>query len=83
MPSATEVVRNWGETLAKVAAGEEVEVTQHGRKVAVVRKATRWTTGKEAASIMRGIQPDPETANAVAAEIARYRKEVQDHEGAA
>lgn len=74
MPSATEVRRHWRETLARVEAGEIVEITRYGRPVAVIRRPEREITGKEAAAIFARVRPDPEAADAVAAELAAYRE---------
>lgn len=73
MPSATEVVRKWGETLSKVAAGEEVEVTQHGRKVAVVKKVPVPMDASRFLELCEKHKTSEAAAEAMEAAVGEYR----------
>jgi antitoxin (DNA-binding transcriptional repressor) of toxin-antitoxin stability system len=76
--TATHIARNFHDFLGKVEHGETVIIRKHGQTVARMVPDTGFMSGKAAADIFRSHKGDPETADAITAEIRKLDQETAD-----
>jgi len=69
--SATMMARKFREFLEKVENGRSIEVLRHGRTVARLVPDCDFMEGPRAAELFRASVADPETAEAVSAELSK------------
>jgi prevent-host-death family protein len=75
------VVRQFGQFLSLVEAGQSVRIIKHGRSVARLVPDRDFMSGKQAAELFRDHQPDKPnhaTAQAIAKEVAILRQDAED-----
>jgi antitoxin (DNA-binding transcriptional repressor) of toxin-antitoxin stability system len=72
--SVTDLLHSPGEFLDVVRRGESVEIEEEeGRHVATLQPAPRTMSFGRIADMMEQMEPDPETAAAIEAEIRKAR----------
>jgi antitoxin (DNA-binding transcriptional repressor) of toxin-antitoxin stability system len=72
------IARNFGEFLGKVEHGQTIQILKHGRPVARLVPDCGFMDGEKAAALFSDHVPDPETAGAIEAELARLKREEED-----
>lgn len=75
------MVRQFGQFLSLVEAGQSIRITKHGRAVARLVPDRDFMSGKEAAELFRTHKADRldrATAKAVAEQIAELDREADD-----
>ncbi len=78
---STAVVRQFGQFLSLVEAGQSVRITKHGRSVARLAPDRDFMSGKQAAGLFRAHPPDKlnrATAQETTKEIAKLRDDSED-----
>ena len=78
---STAVVRQFGQYLTLVEAGQSIRITKHGRPVARLVPDRGFMSGKEAAALFRTYRPDKldrAAADAIADQIAQLDREAED-----
>jgi prevent-host-death family protein len=78
---STAVVRQFGQFLSLVEAGQSIRITKHGRSVARLVPDRDFMSGKEAANLFRTHKAgklDRATANAIADQIAQLDREADN-----
>ena len=78
---STAVVRQFGQFLSLVEAGQSIRITKHGRSVARLVPDRDFMPGKEAADLFRTHKAgklDRATAKAIANQIAQLDREADD-----
>ena len=68
---STVIVRQFGQYLSMVEAGQSIRITKRGRPVARLVPDRAFMSGEEAARLFRGYRPDA-LDSAAAAEIAQH-----------
>jgi len=69
--SATAIARNFGKFLSRVERGQTMQITKRGKIVARLVPDCDFMDGKRAAALLAGHISDPETADAIAKQLAR------------
>jgi antitoxin (DNA-binding transcriptional repressor) of toxin-antitoxin stability system len=77
--TAENMAEHFAEFLAKVEQGETILIRDQGTIVARMVPDCDFMPGRQAAELFRGHRPDPEAANAIAAELQRGANPMQDH----
>ena len=78
---STAIVRQFGQFLSLVEAGQSIRITKHGRPVARLVPDRDFMSGKEAASLFRTHKADKfdrAAADAIADQIAQLDREAND-----
>jgi antitoxin (DNA-binding transcriptional repressor) of toxin-antitoxin stability system len=75
--TATAAAENFLHYLALVEHGQTVQIRKQGRTVARMVPDCEFMPGRQAADLFRSHRPDPETADAVAAELKRLEAETE------
>jgi antitoxin (DNA-binding transcriptional repressor) of toxin-antitoxin stability system len=76
--TATKVAASFPEYLAKVQQGETIRVFENGRPIAKIIPEVQFMSGKDAAALFKGMTPDPETADAIEAELKKLKAEADN-----
>ena len=76
--TATEAVRDFSVLLGLVEHGQTVQIVRHGRPVARLTPDCGFMSGQKVAALFRDHQPDPEAAEAIAANLRRAKEEEDD-----
>ena len=76
--TATIFARDLHGFLGRVEHGETVVISNHGRPVARLTPESGFISGKKAAALFRSHQADPETADAISAQIRKLDQETDN-----
>ncbi len=73
--TAEDLARHLPEYLGRVERGETVRIRSGGRLIARVVPDCEFISGARAAELFRNHEPDPESADAVAAELGKLAQD--------
>ena len=76
--SVTDLRRNTSDLIDAVKRGESVHIESHGKPVATLQPGMRTIPFGRIAEMMKQFGGDPETADAIEAEIKKSRKDRRD-----
>ena len=75
--TATAAAENFHHYLDLVEHGQTIRISKKGRTVARMVPDCDFMPGRQAAELFRSHRPDPEAADAVAAELKKLRAEAE------